>query len=373
MSTTELVILSSSPTTRCNFVFSPPRSAQVQTPLRARTTISTSPELPTLSNLLVTKDADLSHSKPSSVTQQETSRVPLADVGAQNEVVGGKLKRVRKKKEIIEDDDGDGKGKGVATGSEKSVKKAPRQGKKKPVAQDGENAEVSRYFAQGEGNGSTVSAEQPIKKARKKREAKKPTDVDDKKSSKPKVVKPRKSKGSTEAKGPIGDAGLLQGNSEEGQALSTDKEALLKSVETQNPQTASGHLDELEKELNYAIPRRKDWTPPKYPDALPPSNQAEYLRDGQETSGTAFNEPSIFNFLPEYRYDSTRIGSMAAEGSAITGMEAPTKKRRLDVRLSLVFYMHSLADILFERQSNSPDPVNWKIQRRNQSLNARKR
>ena len=342
MSTTELVILSSSPITRCNYIFSPPRSAQVQTPARtpAQSTFSTSPDLPTLSNLLATKDGNSLCLKPQVTVQHDPSRLPLAGVGPKDEVVGGKLKRVRKKKTTtVEGDEcGPGKGNVLATGSENPVKKAPRQRKKKTAEQGGENDEVSRYFAQNERDENTVVADVPIKKTRKKREvvpkAKKAKDASKKGDSQAKMTKARSSKSLASTKDLLKDAHSASDEKKEMQGLSVDNETLFNSVKAQNPIPNEKHLDDPEEELNFAIPRRKDWTPPKYSDALPPSNQAELLREGQEMLEMTTSEPSIFKFLPEYRFDSEAIGQKAVSGPANAGSEAPTKKRRLEVRFT---------------------------------------
>ena len=325
MSVTELVILSSSPTTKCNYIFSPPRSAQPQ----AWNTRSASPDLPTVSNLLATRDVGFLHNETHAATVKEGPELELENARPQAELAGKKAKRMEKVKDINKSN----AGQALAAGSDNPVKKKPRQRKKKVAEQSRENDEVSRYFDQNEQD--LVNEDISTKKARKKRQTaprtKRSKGIDKEGDSQAKLVKTRITKPSLGLEAPIQNGCPVSDEKEEGQVSFLSKDRHLKTDEAHSRESTEKNLSNSDNELNFALPRRTNWTPPKCSAVLPPSNQAE-LYQGQVTSETLVSEPSIFKFLPDYRFDSTVSKQIDTLTSARISVEAPTKKRRLEVR-----------------------------------------
>ena len=325
MSLTELVILSSSPTTRCNYIFSPPRSAQSQ----AQSTRSTSPDLPTLSNLLVTKDVGTLHNDTHAAAQKIGSGLGVEDAKPRVELTGKKAKCVKNVKVT----DRSNVSQALATGSENPIKKAPRRRKKKVAEQSGENDEVSRYFDQDEQNIGVV--DNSTKKARKKRQTvpkiRKWKCVDKAEGSQAKLAKNRITKPSSNPLTPAKDNDLIS-DAKEGTLISSlSKDNFSKTDERYNRESDEKNPSNRDSELNLALPRRTNWTPPKCYDRLPPSDEAE-PHQGQAASETLIGKPSIFKLLPDYRFDNTVSGRMDTLSSTLVSVEAPAKKRRLEVR-----------------------------------------
>lgn len=325
MSVTELVILSSSPATRCNYNFSPPRSAQSQ----VRNTESASPDLPTLSKLLATKDVDNSINDTYTTVFKNGSGVELEVARPQVELAGKKAKRVKKTKVA----DKSNAEQALAIGSENPVKKAPRQRKKKVSEQSGENDEVSRYFNPDEQDiGLRNNAtKKPQKKRQTAPKIKILKNVDKKGDLQDNLAKNRITMPLSDAKAPAKDSYPIKDTKEESQISFLKKDELSENGKANNRENDEKNPSNCDNEPSLALPRRANWTPPKCSDSLPPSNQAEFYQ-GQVTSETLTGEPSIFQLLPDYRFDSAVSRRMDILNSAQASEEVPAKKRRLEVR-----------------------------------------
>lgn len=325
MSVTELVILSSSPATRCNYNISPPQSAQPQ----VGNTRSASPDLPTLSKLLATKDIGTLHNDPGTSASKNGLGVEVENDRPKVELAGKKAKRVKKTKIA----DKSNAGQALATGSENPVKKAPRQRKKKLVEQSGENDEVSRYFDLDEqGVGVRDNA---TKKPRKKRQTapkiKRSKGVDKEGNLQDNSAKNRTTMPLSDAKAPAKNSYPAKVFKEESQISFPKNDGVSENDKANSRENDEKNPSNYDNEPNLALPRRTNWTPPKFSDALPPSNQAEFYQ-GQLTSETLTGEPSIFQLLPDYRFDSAVSRRLDTLNSAKTSEEVPAKKRRLEVR-----------------------------------------